>query len=175
MMDLDVTQPDRELGKGHPLVRSRWPVLLAHLVAEGFPMVVNEVYRPELRQQWLYGSGRTTRQMMDRGLSVTFARPFEPRVTNAWSARLSAHGWTEGNQPAAAALDVVPLGGDGRPWTRDDPWDAFVALLARIGPEHGLVHFHSPGKGVWDRPHLQLVEWSDRDHRLILPSASETS
>jgi hypothetical protein len=173
--DLDMSRPDRDLTKGHPLLKERWPVLLARLTADGFPMMVNEVYRPELRQQWLYGAGRTVRQMMDRGLSTAFARPTEPRVTNAWSAHLSAHGWTEQNQPAAAALDVVPVGADGKPWSRDDPWDAFVALLARIGPEYGLVHFHSPGKGVWDRPHLQLAEWSDSDHRVILPPPKETA
>jgi hypothetical protein len=173
--DLDVTRPDRDLAKGHPLLQARWPVLLERLVAEGFPMMVNEVYRPELRQQWLYGAGRSAFQLAGQGISAAFARPAEPRVTNAWSAKLSAHGWTIANVPAAAALDVVPVGADGKPWSRDDPWDAFVALLARIGPSHGLVHFHSPGKGVWDRPHLQLVEWSDRDHRVILPPPKETA
>lgn len=169
-VDPGVSVPDRDLKKGHPLLQERWPLLEAFLRDEhGMNTRVNEVYRPELRQMWLYGAGRTQRQLMDLGIPNGLARPTEPRVTNARSARLSAHGWTIGTTPASAAIDVVPLGLDGRPWTKDDPWDEFVRLLAVHGPQVGLVHFHSPGKGVWDRPHLQLVEWSDRTHRVELP------
>lgn len=147
---------------------------LHHLLQEkyGFVMQVIEVYRPDLRQQWLYGSGRSVAQLLDKGINTAFARPNLPRITMAWSARLSAHGATQADgtgqmMPSAAALDVVPLGVDGRPWTYDDPWDAFVVAMAAEGPTHGLVHFHAHGKGVTDRPHLQLwPEWSDQTHRL---------
>lgn len=164
---VNLTVPDHDLGKGHQLLQQRWPRLLEQLHQAGFPMVVNEVYRSEGRQVWLFGAGRTGAQLVAHGIAASYARPEEPRVTNAWSAAVSPHGCLEAGHPAAAAMDVVPIGADGRPWNRDDPWDAFVAKMAAIGPGLGLVHFHSPGKAVWDRPHLQLVEWSDALHHLV--------
>lgn len=169
----DFTLASTDLALGHVLVQARWPVLSEFLLNRyGWVMRVIEVYRPELRQQWLYGSGRTVGKLSEYGISARFARPALPVVTNAWTARVSAHGHLEGIIPAAAALDVVPLGADGRPWTRDDPWTPFVAALARDGAAHGLIHFHAPGKQVWDRPHLQLIEWSDVSFNLALPAAA---
>lgn len=170
----DHTRADPDLTKGHPLLQERWAGLVLVLEKKyGWRMRVVEVYRPELRQQWLFGSGRTVAQLADRGIVPQFARPNLPRVTNAWSAQVSAHGATVrigGSQaiPAAAALDVSPVGEDGKAFTRDDPWDAFVAAMAAEGPMVGLVHFHSAGKAVHDKPHLQLwPEWSDSHHRLL--------
>lgn len=165
-MSEDYTRPDRDLAKGHPLLQERWSRLRAELEDRGFPMFVNEVYRPDLRQQWLFGAGRSAPELAARGINPAFSRPSELRVTNAWNCHTSAHGLAIDGRPAAAALDVVPVGSDGKPWSKDDPWDAFVAILAAIGPGFGLVHFHSRAKEVTDRPHLQLVEWSDLDHTL---------
>lgn len=173
--------PDRDLKKGHPLLQERWPRLLAELERElRTSFLVNEVFRPNIRQQWLYGQGRTIEQCQVKGVPERFARAGDI-VTNAWSAAVGAHGWLEAGDPptlrtpASCALDVVPLGSDGKPWSKDDPWDAFVALTTEpgsVGYRIGLVHFHSAGKAVSDKPHLQLVEWSDAEHRLILPSSS---
>jgi hypothetical protein len=164
--------PDRNPARWHPLVRARWPALRERLAADGFGMFVNEGYRPELRQQWLWAQGRTAAECGTKGINPRFARP-GPIVTNAWSARLSAHGVimldpATGNTviPASAALDVVPVGDDGKPWSHDDPWDAWLAKLAEYGSGIGLVHFTSRGK-ISDMPHLQLIEWSDREHRLM--------
>lgn len=163
------TKINRDLASTHILVRMRWPAIDAQLKLRfGWRMFVNETYRSDMRQLYLYGAGRTAEWLKARGLDPRYARPNAPKVTNAWSAKLSAHGWTEKGQPAAAAIDVVPTGPDGKPWTADDPWDAFVTAIAEIGPPCGLVHFHAPGKAVWDKPHLNLVEWSDVDHRLHL-------
>jgi hypothetical protein len=179
---LKLWQPDRDLAKGHPLLQGRWPVLRQELQTKhGIILQIAEVYRPDVRQQWLYGSGRGREKLISRGINPDFARPEAPIVTNAWSAKLSAHGYTllppftgvppaEG-LPASCAMDVVPVGEDGTPWTVDDRWDDFVRLtddVADIGGKIGLVHFHAPGKAVWDKPHLQLVEWSDALHALIL-------
>src|SRR4029077_5725142 len=119
------------------------------------------------RQQWLYGQGRSPVELELKAIDPRFARPGKI-VTNAWSAKTSAHGWTEGGVPMSCALDVAPTGEDGRPWTADDPWDEFVSLVARLGAQVGLVHFHAVGKAVWDRPHLQLAEWDDRAHTLTI-------
>ena len=142
MTSLD--RPDRDLSKGHPLLQDRWPTLLRLLTGQGFMMMVNEVYRPEERQQWLYAQGRTAEQCVAKGIRADWARPGKI-VTNAWSAATSAHGYTLMGEPAAAALDVVPVGPDSKPWSADDPWDAFVGLLSRIGPQVGLVHFTHHG------------------------------
>jgi hypothetical protein len=120
-----------------------------------------------MRQQFLWGAGRTVGALLDKGIPGRWARPNLARVTNAWSAKVSAHGHTEGNRPAACAIDVVPAGKDGRPWTLDDEWDWFCSVVAREGAGHGLVHFTSRGK-VTDRPHLQLTEWCDRCFTLHL-------
>lgn len=163
-MSEDYRQADADILKGHPLLQERWPRLEADLLARGFVLRVVEVYRPDLRQKYLYGAGRSAPALAEKGISPRFARPQEPRVTNAWSARTSAHGWLEGVEPAAAALDVAPVGKDGRPFTPDDPWGAFVEMMARIGPSHGLIQFHAPGKAPWDRPHVQLDIWCDTHH-----------
>lgn len=168
--NIDVTKPDRDLNKGHPLLRFRWPILKKELEGQhGIITMENEIYRPDERQQYLYGGGRTPEALIEKVVNIAFARPSEPIVTNAWSARTSPHGWTINGQPAAAAIDVVPVGNDGKPWTKDDRWEELVEVIAKIGAMFGLMHFHAPGKAVWDKPHLQLVEWSDREHRLILP------
>lgn len=168
----DYTVADPDLGKAHPLLADRWGWLERRLKDRyGWTMLVIEVYRPELRQQWLYGQGRTVGQLQVYGISFAFAHPKMPIVTNAWSARVSAHGTTRTENgmvlPAAAGIDVVPVGMDRLPWTADDPWDPFVVALAAEGPAFGLVHFHNRRKQVTDRPHLQLYpEWNDRTHLL---------
>ena len=167
---MDLSQPDRDMGKVHPVVRQRWFALLPDLEQMlGCHVLMNEGYRSDERQGWLYGAGRT-RDVLDKlGVNPDWARPTELRVTNAWTARLSAHGWMVNGVPASAALDVVPLGADGKPWTTDDPWGKFVMLTTDTGilaAKHGLVHFHAAGKMVWDRPHIQAVEWSDARHQL---------
>lgn len=173
MIPAEALRVNRNLADCHVLVRMRWPAIKAQLEQlYGIQMFVNETYRSDVRQQYLYGAGRSVAECQAKGIPAEFARPSESRVTNAWSATTSAHGWMEDGKPAAAALDVVPLGLDGRPWTADDPWDAFVATVAKIGPLAGLVHFHAPGKAVWDKPHLELVEWNNRLHRLILTEAA---
>lgn len=172
--DYDPARPCRDLSTGHELLRQRWAVLEALLAGRGYVMFVNEVGRYHVRQQWLYGAGRTEDACRRHGVPARFARPQDPVVTNAWSCATSAHGWSA-RQPdgtwrlASAALDVVPLGTDGKPWTKDDPWDGFLAAMKSDGYDLGLVHFHAPGKPPWDKPHLQLREWSDVSHSLVLP------
>jgi len=176
---------DRDLKKGHPLLVQRWTALQPALEQKlGCPVIVWECYRSDQRQGWLYGQGRNHKHMIAKGLDPSWARPGLV-VTNAWSAKTSAHGhlsphgehvfpavraaWPDG-VPASCALDVVPLGADGRPWTTDDPWTAFSALsdepLDALVKQYGLIHFRAPGKQVWDKPHLQLMEWDDALHAL---------
>lgn len=163
----------RDLRLAHPLVQTRWTRLKAELQKAGFVMFVNEVWRPDLRQQWLWAQGRSAADCSRQGIPVKFARP-GAIVTNSTRASNSAHGWlvsTGVNRliPAACALDVVPLGADGKPWTKDDPWDSWYTFISQ--PEIkalGLVHFSKPGKKPWDLPHLQLTEWSDKNKKLII-------
>ena len=167
-------RPCRDLRTAHSLVVERWERLLPLLEAAGFKMLVNEVYRPEERQQWLFAQGRTPDECKRYGVPVKYARA-GAKVTNSWSAKNSAHGWTQnvgGGKVAAAAcaIDVVPLGADGKPWSKDDPWDAWYTFVSQPDIKAiGLVHFTKPGKKPWDMPHLQLREWSDKLKRLVLP------
>jgi hypothetical protein len=170
----DLGRPMRDLRLVHPKVHERWSLLLPVLEHAGFRMFVNETYRPDIRQQWLWAQGRTAEQCKRQGVPPKFARE-GAIVTNSSSAKNSAHGWTRAIgvgkvAPAACAIDVVPVGTDGKPWTKDDTWDSWYAFVAR--PEVkalGLVHFSKPGKKPWDLPHLQLKEWSDKEKRPIFP------
>jgi hypothetical protein len=168
----DLGRPMRDLRLAHPKVQERWPMLLKLLEGAGFQMLVNEVYRPDVRQQWLYAQGRTAEQCKRMGIPAKFARE-GAIVTNSWSAKNSAHGWTRAVgvgkvAPAACALDVVPVGADGKPWTKDDLWDTWYTFVSRSDVKAlGLVHFAKPGKKPWDMPHLQLKEWSDKEKRPI--------
>lgn len=155
--DLTSNRAITDLKTGHPLLQERWPPLSDELetLLQGKIRVV-EVYRYDARQKWLYAQGRTRKGNI---------------VTNAKSCLTSAHGWTREirkgvHVPAAAALDVVPLGNDMLPWTKDDPWIEFVEMIKDLVPVYGLRHFAKPGKQPWDKPHLQLLEWSDIDHKL---------
>lgn len=174
----DVEKANTDPQLWHPLLVQRWaqlqPLLERYLGCRAF---VNEGYRPDARQAYLFGQGRTPEQLRAKGLDPSLARP-GPIVTNAWSAKTSAHGivlpmctadWPNGI-PASCALDILVLGTDGKPWTQDDPWDQFVMLTTDGGPLAyiGLVHFHALGKAVWDRPHLQLIEYSDDTHNLLV-------
>lgn len=173
MVPADLGRPLRDLRLAHALVQARWANLELVLIGAGYPTFVNEVWRPDARQQWLWAQGRTADQCRRYGVPAKFAREGDV-VTNSWSAANSAHGWTQSVgvgtvAPAACAIDVVPLGADGKPWTKDDPWDAWLAFVDR--PEVkalGLVHFAKPGKKPWDVPHLQLAEWSDKTKRLLI-------
>jgi hypothetical protein len=167
---LDVTRPNVDQALWHYLTVQRWTALQPLLETQlGCAAHVNEGYRYDARQQYLFGQGRTADQLRAMGLDPALARP-GPIVTNAWSAKTSAHGYLLDGKPASCALDIVVLGADGKPWTKDDPWDQFVALTTDAGPlaSIGLVHFHRPGIAVWDRPHLQLIEYSDHLHTLVV-------
>ena len=165
---MSVETPDRDWTKAHPLLVRRWGQLGGVLFARIGKTMVNEIYRADARQAWLYGQGRTAAELQAVGLDPMLARP-GPRVTNAWSAKLSAHGHQlDDGTPASCALDLVPLGADDKPWSADDPWDELVRVVAEESAKVGLRHFHKPGKAPTDTPHVQLVEWNDALHRLIL-------
>jgi hypothetical protein len=169
----DLGRPMRELALLHPLAQTRWEEMRPKLEAAlGCGMFVNETWRPNERQLWLYGAGRTVDQCRKMGVPSKYARPAEKIVTNSWNSTNSAHGWLLVDEsgkltPAACALDVAPLGRDQKPWTKDDPWEQFYQSVTELS-SIGLVHFHKPGKRPWDMPHLQLTEWSDAKKRLLL-------
>lgn len=161
----------RDLTSGHPWLQSRFAKLSAVLTMRGFPLFVNEVFRYDLRQGWLFGSGRSPEVCRSNGVDPRFSRPNEPVVTNAWSAGTSAHGFTliDGvgqTIPASCAIDVVPVGPDGIPWTKDDDWSTFLDHLESDANACGLRHFRNASGQVSDKPHLQLVEFCDAHHAL---------
>ena len=160
--------PDRDLTKAHPLLRQRWAQLGGILLARGFKTIIWECFRSEERQAWLYGQGRTATELVAVGLDPSLARPGEI-VTHAYHATLSAHGWRlPDGLPAAAALDLVPLGPSDRSWGPDAPWASFTALVEAVAPATGLRHFRKAGK-ITDAPHVELYpEWSNASHRLTV-------
>ena len=168
-----VEHADRDLLKGHGLLQQRAPRFEAGATAAGFKLVRTEVYRSDARQRWLYGQGRTAAELATLGFDPAFAQPEKPKVTNAPTASKSAHGWKlPDGTPASCAADYALFGADGKLWTADDPWDAFIAWCLKNEQSYGLRHFGPPARPVSDRPHLQLwPEWSDAQHKLILGNA----
>ncbi len=169
-----VSEAIRDMSTGHPLLQQRWPALALWLHGQGFPILVTEVFRYDARQAWLFGHGRRPEQLAVHGLSASLSQPHLPVVTNAWSAATSAHGVTRLNEsgvtiPAAAALDAVPVGVDGKPYTADDPWDAVIAAIEEGAPRFGLHHFRTGGR-ITDKPHLELIEYSNATHTLVIPT-----
>lgn len=171
---LDVSRSVRDLTTGHPELQRRWAALKAWLLAHGFAdgILEIEVYRYEARQQWCFGASRVADVIVRYGCPARYARPNDPWLTNAYSAATSAHGVTRRDPvtglivPASAAIDCAPVGPDGRPFTKDDPWPEFVAAVKTANL--GLRHFTDARGHVKDQDHLQLDEWSDSLHRLRL-------
>lgn len=151
---------DRDLYKGHQLLQQRLPLFIKEANERGVPLAINEIFRSDDRQKWLYAQGRTQVDCTAKGIDPSWARS-GPIVTNAWSALTSAHGHMEDGLPAACAADLVPVGADGKPWTKDDDWAGYITTMEPIANKYGLRHFHAPGKAPTDKPHIQLVEWDD--------------
>lgn len=171
-LSLNVAVAITDRATGHPDLVTRLADLESRMKAKKMPYLEIEFFRYSARQGWLYGSGRGKAQMHAKGISEAYARPDEPIVTNAWSAENSAHGWVRQVEdalwvPAAAAVDIVPVGPDDKPWTKDDPIAEFVAMVAECSAAVGLRHFRNAGGHVTDCDHIQLVEWRDDLHDLI--------
>src|SRR6266516_1838195 len=119
----------------HPLLVQRWARLAPALATCGIRCVVWEGYRTDERQGWLWAQGRSAADCVGRGVNPVWARPGDI-VTNAWSAKVGPHGYVQpictvehpSGIPASCAIDVVPVGPDGLPWTADDDWDKYVTL-----------------------------------------------
>ncbi len=167
---LTVTHALTDRATGHPELVRRVSYFELRLAKRGMRFREIEWYRYDARQAFLFGQGRDIATLLAHGLDPKLAQPQLPIVTDAWSAAVGAHGWTRQDEtgtwiPAAAALDIVPVGADGNPWTKDDPWDDFLACCAEEATPAGLVHFRRHGL-ITDRPHLQLIEWNDALQRL---------
>lgn len=147
----DVATLDADLTKGHSLLRVRLPQLLVALEKQGVRLKILEVFRTDERQKWLYAQGRTRPGVI---------------ITNASSALTSPHGHMENCSPASCAVDLLP--NEPNPWQDAVFWSNWIGPLEKVINQYGLRHFHAPGKAVWDQPHLQLIEWSDSESRLIL-------
>lgn len=170
----DVTRGSRDMALAHPALSRAWAAFRADAQMAGFPLLVLEVFRYDARQQWLYGQGRTGQDLGIKGIDPLLARPDMRRVTEAWSAATSAHGFcvTDANgvlQPAAAAIDCAPVGPDGKPFTGDDDWKNFTGWVEGVANQHGLRHFRNAAGVFPDMPHLQLVTWSDAQHTVVTP------
>jgi hypothetical protein len=162
----------RDLATGHPFLQERVPKLRSLLEMRGYPTMVIEVYRYNIRQQYLFGGGRTGIDCIRRGVPSEFARPNDKVVTDAWLSLTSAHGYTISDStgrivPAAAAIDIVPVGADGKPFTADDQWADFLGKLEADANACGLRHFRNAHHEITDPPHLQLVEWDDAIRSLV--------
>lgn len=171
----DVTRAWRDPASAHPLLPPRLADLESRMVARKMPYLLLEFFRYDARQGWLYGGGRSSAQLTIKGISEAYARPDAPIVTDAWSAATSAHGWTRQNDagiwvPAAAAVDLIPVGRDGKPFTADDPLAEFIALVAECSAAVGLRHFRRASGQIWDKDHVEMVEYSNATHQLELPN-----
>jgi hypothetical protein len=164
---MDVTRADPDLAKGHSLLQQRLPPWEQAAAGAGFRVQRLEVYRPDARQAWLYGQGRTPEALQAVGLDPALARPGQI-VTNAWSAKTSAHGYTiqPNETPAAAGADYGVLDSAGKLWAADADWPGFMVWCLANEQQYAIRHFGPPLHPVTDQPHVQLVEYNDHTHQL---------
>ena len=129
----DVTTPSRDLSLLAPKFRAAVEASLAVAAAMGLPVKINEGFRSQARQAWLYAEGRT--------------RP-GGIVTNAPSALTSWHGYGLAIDFIHATLAFEPFGHDE---ARNAAWFHEVAAVFKA---HGL----SAGCD-WHHPDLPHIQW----------------
>lgn len=138
---------DRSLESLHPAFRAKLERLLQTLERAGVPFKLDEGFRSEERQAWLYASGRTR---PGRIVTQKDGRPgvwpkTHPVASERGKPRRSRH-------QSGLAADLYPVRGDGRVWIPPAEHEAWV-LLASAAQSLGL----RPGRAWGDSPH---VEWA---------------
>lgn len=132
----DVTTPDRDFGKLHPLLQRALLEFFQELGRRKLAVFMTEGYRPLARQAHLYEQGRTR-----PGPVVTYAKPGQ-----------SYHNLTVNGRPASAAADFA-IWDEDRPWSKSLEW---------TGSEREWEHFTEAAHKVglvtlrFERPHVQL-------------------
>lgn len=128
----DVDTPNRDLSLLAPAFRAAVNAAVAECSGRGFPVKVNEGFRSQGRQNWLYQQGRT--------------RP-GPKVTNAPTSLTSWHGYGLAVDVIHATKAYKPAGSN---VAGNNKWFADVAAIFKA---HGCKW-----GGDWtkpDRPHMQ--------------------
>jgi len=150
----DVSMANRDLTLLAPKFREAVTAALADCAAKGLAAKVNEGFRSNARQAWLYAQGRT--------------RPGN-RVTNAPTSLTSWHGY-------GLAVDIIhqtkgyePFGADG---AANEKWFAEVAAVFK---QHDCTW-----GGDWSKPDTPHMQWgrcrpspSDRARELIASGGVE--
>lgn len=150
----DVSVANRDLSLLAPKFRDAVTAALADCAARGLTAKVNEGFRSNARQAWLYAQGRT--------------RPGK-KVTNAPTSLTSWHGY-------GLAVDIIhqtkgyePAGKDG---PANEKWFADVAAVFK---QHGCAW-----GGDWTKPDTPHMQWgkcrpspSDRARELIASGGVE--
>jgi len=145
-----VSEPlkDRDLAKLHPAFRLKVERLLEALQRAGVPFKLDEGFRSQERQAWLYASGRT------RPGSILTQKDGAPGVWPKTHKVASERGKSRRSRhQSGLAADLYPLrSNDGRVWIPAASHEAWV-LLATAARSLGL----RAGRDWGDSPH---VEWS---------------
>jgi peptidoglycan L-alanyl-D-glutamate endopeptidase CwlK len=111
----------RSLGDLSPLIIAQAELFLARCKQRGIDLIVTCTYRSNREQEQLYAKGRTA-----PGPIVTYALPGESKHNHVNAAQ----------QPAALALDVVPIRDGKCIWNSKDPiWQE----VGEIGEASGLA------------------------------------
>ncbi len=134
----DVTKPDRDLTKVHPLLQLRLLSFFQECGRRKVSVFITEGYRSGERQDWLYARGRT------RDTS-------RPVLTYA-KAGQSYHNLLIMDQPCSAAVDVAV-------WDEDTPWSKSLEWSGSA-KEWEKVHAAAEAAGLqtlnFEKPHIQL-------------------
>lgn len=132
---------DRSLDKLNGIVRELLTLAIEDIKKQGVAPLIVETYRTKERQMWLYGQGRTAKQLAAKGVPAEYAHAGSV-VTQTLN---SIH-------KTGCAIDIVPVKNKKAVWDAKDPdTKKIIATMTKYGFEAG-----ANWKTFKDSPHYQI-------------------
>ncbi|MCR5345903.1 MAG: M15 family metallopeptidase [Lachnospiraceae bacterium] len=132
---------DRSLEKLNGVVRELLALAVEDLRKQGVAPLIVETYRTKERQMWLYGQGRTAKQLAAKGVPAEYAHS-GAIVTQTLN---SIH-------KTGCAIDIIPVRNGKAIWDANDAdTKKIIATMTKYGFEAG-----ANWKSFKDSPHYQI-------------------
>lgn len=143
--EVKVTSSTRDISELNVLIQIMLKVALDKIREKGINPLIVETYRPQLRQYYLYGQGRTPSQCAGAGMPKKYADKYArsgARVT-----------WTLNSiHIKRCAVDLIPQRNGKAIWnTNDKETQSIITIMQKVGFEAGANWVNSP-----DSPHFQV-------------------
>lgn len=141
-----ITEATRDLKQLNPLVKTMLEIALNKIIKKGIKPLVTETYRPQERQYYLYGQGRSFSQCIGAGMPKKYANKYArggDQVT-----------WTLNSMHTKrCAVDLIPQRDGKAIWnSKDAETLKIIEIMQSVGFEAGANWEYSP-----DSPHFQVA------------------